>query len=342
MRKQFVSIILSLSLCLTITMTAQASQNSGQKGGEGAALDGDASVVVSNNSIGFAEPSNDEKYVVEVSEYNKPLNRLGAYPFEIKYDTFNNMPVILKSFKVPKDFDPEGLVERDFEENGYVYSRKEIVKSEAAPNVEEKQVSQSVSFTTESDEDATLHSYLDQFLDYAEEGFYGQLELDVSSIYSVAAETKTYSYPIRKVVEVGNLNNNDYIYLNKSDGNLVLQRANWVPGGGTQRGDIILPSAYTAEAVYTGIGYGSKVISYDNTAIYKGTVKKTTDGDMLYTIIYQGVKIKPESNIPWIGMLIGTVILAAIGCAAFFLITKILPNISFRKKKNPPSIDIPN
>lgn len=328
----------------TITESALTTSESALTSSESPA---DVNINVSDGVIGFGSSNPTEANVDETTNEPKKnvstVSAVGMYPFEIKYDNHNGSPIVIKSFRVPAKFDPDTLVEEDFEDTGYTYSKKDILKNEPTTKTEQKLVAQSVTFSTEDNKEATIMAALNPVIDYAEGGFSGQLELDTNSIQTVPAGQASYSYPIQKTVEYNSLDRNDYAYLDKSVDGLTLQGADWTTMGGSQRGDEIVPSSYNAKATYTGTGYGTKVTGYTNTATYKGQATRTLDGDSVYSVIYQGTKIVDESNIPWAQIGIGFALVVFACGLTFLTMTKIIPAIAARRsnKRGKNDGDVP-
>lgn len=209
--------------------------------------------------------------------------------------------------------------------------------------VTEKTIAEPIVFTTEDDDPETIRAALEPIMEYDEGGFSGQLLLDYDSIVSVAADKKTYSYPIVKTVEINNLADNDYAYLDKKMGNLTLAEADWELQNGVQRADEMIPGAYTAYATYTGTGYGTKITGYNNTAYYTGTVTRVTEGDTICSIVYKG-----EHIIPWTGVFAALGLLA-LAAAVVVMVMRgiiIIPSMTAaldKRKHNdtPPPVEIP-
>ena len=342
MIKRLTSLWMCVSLCLVTALPIMAaSDREADKTGstaltadspEDARLD-DASITVSDGVIGFG--GDVPKQIINDQETDgTTVSSIGVYPYEIRYDSHNGSPVVIKSFKVLAGYDPASLIENDFEDNGFSYTHKDILKNDPQILQDNKMVAQTVTFSTPDDDQATVMSMLTPLIEYNEGGYSGQLELDYNTIQSTVAGTESYSYPITRTVEYNNLDNNDYAYLDKELDGLTLQGADWTELGGAR-----LPG-YIATATYTGIGYGSKVTGYNNMAVYKGTVSRIYEGETTYSIVYQGTKL--ASDFPWAGVGVGLLLLAIIAAAVFFLVTRVLPGLGSRNRKSPPPIDVPN
>ena len=271
------------------------------------------------------------------------VSRIGYYPFQVQYEEQNGAPIIIKSFKIPTGVDPSSLIEDEWEEDGYRYSQYEILMDEPELVIEEKTIAEPITFTTEDDDPEEIRAAIDPILDYNEGGYTGQLTLDYSSISTTETDTETYAYPIRKTVEVNNLADNDYAYLDKEMNGLTLQGADWKLENGVQRADDIIPGSYTAYATYTGTGYGTRATSYTHTAYYTGTVKKVTDGDMICSIVYRG-----DGMFPWTGFFAGLALLALAAAGAVMVMRGIIviPALVARQNRrksddSKPPVEIP-
>lgn len=289
--------------------------------------DSSVAVTVTDGVMGYTaeDTENEESESVpeeteeSSSDENTTVSRTGYYPFQIQYDEQNGDPIVIKSFRIPVNVDPSVLVETDWEENGYKYTKTEILMDEPEQIVEEKTIAEPITVTTEDDDEESIRAALEPLMDYNEGGFSGTLTLDYDSISTEATYTESYSYPIRKTIEVNNLSDNDYAYLDKEMNGLTLQGAEWELQSPVQRADDLIPGSYTAYATYTGTGYGTRATSYTSTAYYTGTVKKVTDGDMICSIVYRGV-----GTFPWAGVFAGLGLLALAAAAAVLVMRGII------------------
>lgn len=248
-----------------------------------------SAVKVEDGVIKF-KPSEEEKEEA-IKAAGELLTKPDFYPFEIQYENHNGSPIIIKSFKVPADFNPNVLVESDFEEDGYKYKKQDILTDEPAIFFEKKVVAEPVAFSTKDNKPETLRSVLEPILEYDKNGFKGQLLLDYDSIVSIPSAEKSYSYPIVKTIEVNNLSGRDYAFLRKQMNGLTLTSVDWEVQSGS---DDRIPDLYTAYATYSGTGYGKKTAGYVNTAFYTGTVSHEAHGDKICSVIYKG-----EDSFPW-------------------------------------------
>lgn len=344
--------VLSL-LCVCMVLAAMAFPASAQAPAEEAAMTESAAageaegfaVSVSDGVKGI--PSAEPTEVRRMENDGLPSSAAGLYPFDIQYENRSGSPVIIKSYKVPPGSDPASLVEEDFEEDGYLYSRKDILMREPEMITVGKTVAEPISFATEDNDQASLLASLYPIIDYNEGGYSGQLTLDYASIISAVAGEESYAYPIRKTVEVNNLADNDYAYLDKSRNGLTLADADWNLQDGVQRAETMIPGHYTAYATYTGTGYGTRVTGYLNTAYYTGYVTRTYEGDTVYSIVYRGIQLPADTDedaFPWNGVFIVLGLLALTGAAAALLFFKVIPALRNRNNGDggPPPVEVPH
>ena len=253
------------------------------------------------------------------------VSSIGHFPFEIQYTTHNGAPVIIKSFRVPVGFDPLQLVEADFEDTGSMFTKKDILRNELPPVVENREGTDRVTLETDSNDMETILAAFPQFLDYNMGGFIGRLELDVSSIQSTSSGTEATFVPIRRTVEHTNLPNNDMAFIPKTYNGLNLVDVRWVPMGGSARGDELVAAFYNAIATYAGTSRSERDTGFSIVATYRGTVTRTIPGEVIYSIIYHGtvILVETESEFPWSHVGIGFGFLVLGTAAIYLVITKL-------------------
>lgn len=211
------------------------------------------------------------------------------YPTDIKTISSGDLSLIIKSFEVPANVNPEQLAS-DFEQGGIRYTKQEILKNVLPDEKETKLASQTISLECTAEEEKKLLQVLSPLMDYEEDGFVGQLQLDTSSICTEVTDTQSYRYLVTETKEMTGLDRNDTAYIpktaNKNGVKLTLNDVDWtVMGCGESRGRLV-PSMYSAQAQYSGYAYGSKATGYLATATYVGEVTRTTPGLVRYSIVY--------------------------------------------------------
>lgn len=203
--------------------------------------------------------------------------------------TENNGDVyrISKVYDAPPGYPPESLVEADFEKQGIRYQAGDVIQVRENHREETKLAAQTMSLSHERKEGAVLAP----ILDYSMDGFTGQLQLDRNSIVTAPTGQKGYSYTVTDTREISGLARNDTYAVPKTASKngvaLKLADVSWTNLG----------TSYTATAVYTGTGYGSKTTGYSTTAVYTGEVHRDTLDSVTWKVIYEGTPIpEPETG----------------------------------------------
>lgn len=220
-------------------------------------------------------------------------------PKDIQNVNENGTALIIKTFEVSPDYLSDQLVEADFDQNGYRYAKREILKVEETYSTETRLASKIVMVEHEKKEGVLAK--FEPLLDYDEDGFQGQLELDVSAIVTEAAGSESYTYDIFETREYPGFARNDTYGVPKSiDKNgvtLALSDIEWISMGNASVDGLAVYPTYTAVAKYGGKAIGYRTNGYTSTGIYKGEVVKKTPHHIIYAIVYEGTKI-PLPPIP--------------------------------------------
>lgn len=257
------------------------------------------------------------------------------YPVSVQTTEDHGIQMLVKTFLVPADTDPQALIEENLTRRGVVYEVSDILCQKLPEEVEKKTVSQTVTLDSESEKTEDILPLLKTTMDYREDGFSGTLALDRSSIQTKAAGTSGYAYQLKETREFTGLDRNDPYYIpktaEKNGVTLSLSDVKWTPMASSADNSEV-PSLFSATALYTGTAWGQKTDGYIVTADYTGEVSRATQGDMVYSIIYEA--IQPESGAsPWgtVGLVVLTVALvSAAGFGIFWV-------IATRPRKKPRS-----
>ena len=259
------------------------------------------------------------------------------YPVQVQTAEDHGVQLLVKTFLVPAGTDPQTLIEENLTRRGVGYEVSDILCRELPGDVETKVVSQSVTLESDTDKTEDILPLLKSTMDYREGGFSGTLALDRDSIQAKEAGTSSYSYQMKETREFTGLDRNDPYYIpkttEKNGVTLSLADVEWTPmASGAENSEV--PSLFSATALYTGTARGSKADGYTVTADYTGEVSRTTQGEVVYSIIYDAVQ--PESGaFPWgtVGLAVLGVVLVAAGGFGIFWIVATRP----RKKRRPAS-----
>ncbi len=314
-----------LAAAVVLSVTAHAAEPS-----QAAIGSGDGGMTISVTDI---TPREDEEH-----EQKKEQDyTVGShYPVSVQTTEEGGIRLLVKTFAVPEDTDPQTLVEGELTRRGVSYEATDILRRELAGDTEQKMVSQTVTMDTETDKMEDILPLLKPAIEYREDGFSGVLSLDKSSVQAKAAGTSSYAYQLKETKEFAGLDRNDPYYIpktaEKNGVTLKLADVEWTPmASGTENSEV--PSLFSALATYTGTAWGSKADGYTVTAEYIGEVSRTAEGQVLYSIVYEEVLPK-NTSFPYriIGLAVLTVGLGTgIGTGIFFL-------VKFCRKRKPKKV----
>ena len=174
----------------------------------------------------------------ETDEAQGNLATGNRYPVEVQATEENGVRLLIKTFVVPQDTSPQGLVEEGLTRRGVQYKVSEILRRELEGEREQKTVSQTVTTEADTDQREELLALLEPSVEYHEDGFSGTLLLDKGSVRAEASELSSYPYPLEDTREYMGLARNDPYYIPKTEkkNGAVLKLADirWTPmaGGG--------------------------------------------------------------------------------------------------------------
>ena len=282
MRKKTVGLLACL-LALTMSVTAYAeTPQTVVSAGE----DGGTSITITDIT-----PREEEQ-----DEAQRDYTVGSYYPVEIQTAEEDGVRLLVKTFVVPQGTNPQALIQEGLTRRGVVYQASDILRRELPGTSESKSVSQTVTTPADTDKVEELLALLEPEIAYSENGYSGSLTLDRDSISAKATDTTGYSYTLKDTREFTGLDRNDPYYIpktaEKNGVTLKLADVDWTPmASNADNGGA--PSLFCATALYTGTAYGSKPTGYLVTAAYTGEAVKTTEGEVVYSIVYE--EIPPDS-----------------------------------------------
>ncbi len=215
----------------------------------------------------------------------------------------NGVQQYVKTYTVPVETDPQELIEEPFEYEGCVYTYADITKEELAVE-SQKDHTETITVETAKKDLADVLEVLEPTMEYDDGHYTGVLALDHTSIHTEPAGYSSGSYTVRETKQISNLDSNDMSYIPattvKDGRTLSLESVDWQVQGTAMVGDVLVPSSYTATAVYAGKASYSKPTGYITTAEYTGTVSQEEVTHVTYTVLYVGEPgtLSERSNAP--------------------------------------------
>ena len=216
-------------------------------------------------------------------------------PVSVEPIEINGVPTLSKTYEMPPDFDPAALKEQPFEQDGYWY-RYERMDKTVHHKTETQDAEDTITIDAPSSDLTTVIDRLPVTKTYAKDGFIGDLMLDLQSIKVEATgyKTVTDSHP-HSVTKSYTLPYNDRSLVPEAvqaDG-LSLPRTGltWTEAANVSDSDV--PNSWTATAVYSKTTYTSRQVAtgYQASAVYRGTISKTSVDHVAYTVTYIGSKL---------------------------------------------------
>jgi len=241
-------------------------------------------------------------------EVETPVNSPAVLK-DVRMVNEDSQHLMIKTFDVPPDFDPNQLAEEEFRKNGYSYKMSYLLQVSENYSHESKLASQTVTVTHKEEDEAMAK--LAPLLDYSEGGFTGQLTLNIDSIFTEPSNRSSYTYRLTDTREYAGFERSDTYgvpkTVTKGGATLQLVDVSWTPMG---------DGRYNAQASYSGTAVGTTVDDYISTASYVGQVNKDTLESITYAVVYEGsaIPLPPPDYLPYIlaGILICTLTVAGV------------------------------
>ena len=166
-------------------------------------------------------------------------------PEDVISENRDGRQLIVKTYMLPPDADPSGLVEEPFEVEGYSYHHLETVKEEQTFE-DSKIQTEVVTLETDVDDLAAILEQLDASMEYNKDGYSGVLTLDHTTIQTEAAGYTTKYYTITDTKQFTGLDRNDPSYVPtttvKNGSTLKLSDISWTVTGTGLADDTLVPT----------------------------------------------------------------------------------------------------
>lgn len=214
-------------------------------------------------------------------------------PTSTVVQNLNGSQQLVKTYVLPPDADPQGLIEEPFEQEGYLYTFADIVKednhiSDASYHRE------TVTVETGSNDLSKILDQLEPSIDYDDGVYSGTLALDHTSIRTEVSGYERRSSTVTATKTIGPVDRNDMSYVPattvKNGVTLNLSGVDWQVVGTDLVGDSLAPASYQAVATYSGKSYYSAATGYVTTADYVGEISRDGVESVTYQVMYLGTE----------------------------------------------------
>jgi hypothetical protein len=218
-------------------------------------------------------------------------------------DDIDGKRIITKTYTLSPEDSPAVLIEEPFKRDGFEYAYTSITKEERRFE-DIKRHSETLTLDTDTDSLADILSNLAPAMEYEHNGYSGMLYLDHTTISTEASGYSTKSYTVRETKTISGLDRNDPEYVPqttvKNGMTLELSNVEWAVSGSGLSDDALVPTQFTATAVYAGKGYSKTADGYITTAEYIGDISSSGVEAIVYTVKYMGEPVRepePESEL---------------------------------------------
>lgn len=193
--------------------------------------------------------------------------------------------------------DPAGIPHSDFEQEGFHYTLKDLLKQEV-PEHEERQHTETVSLPSKDKDMGSVLALLPQEREFVtDDGLKGTLTLKLDTVRVDVAGYGSATKQISTTRSYPNLAGQDTQYIPKTvqdqGKTLTLQSIDWKTDNTATTDGYAMGDRYTAVATYTGSATSNYIKGYTVTADYSGTVSRINLNKTRYVAVYEGTPIKP-------------------------------------------------
>jgi len=240
------------------------------------------------------------------------------YPTDIQVLYQSGRNFLHKTFTVPADIEPGGLIQPDFIMGGYRYSYSSTILRETTSGASARRVTEIKTIESNTGDRAAIIAALGNQLPFSDDyGYVGELFLLPDTLSISEMGRVTYSYTVSDVRRFEGLSDNDMANIPRTvvhnGRTLQLQSVDWQV---TSRHDGTIPTGYTAIARYSAPAIGTRSAGYIATATFSGEVSRELVGISTFTIVYEGEQvIIPFNHIPLLAaglIIVGCLIVLAV------------------------------
>lgn len=250
-------------------------------------------------------------------------------PENVVSENRDGRQLIIKTYTLPPDADPDELIEEPFELEGYTYHHLETVKEEQAFK-DSKAQTEVVTLETDTDNLAKILDQLVPTMEYSKDGFSGTLTLDHTTIQTEAAGYTTKYYTVTDTKQFPGLSRNDPSFVPtttvKNGSTLTLSDISWTVTGTGLADDTLVPTSYTATATYTATGSRSVATGYVTTANYIGEVTAEGIRSIAYTVTYLGAPVETPGTYHLVWLAVPGTILLLLALSGIVYALRFRPN----------------
>lgn len=247
------------------------------------------------------------------------------YPSKVSYLKDDDIFEVRKTYEMQIGQEPSMQTKQGFEQDGYSFALVDILRQELSEH-QTKAYTETVTVNSGSKELTDILSLLKNAKAVTtEDGFFGTLKLDTSTITVEPAEYKNSSWTVSTTRTYPNLSSMDMEFIPKTTTEngrtLSFSSVEWRTDNTETVDGYAVGDRFSAIVTYTGTASSRKVTGYTVTAQYSGEVEKDSPDKVQYVAIFHGtplVTAEEEKQMDWryLAILGGLVLLCFAGFAA--------------------------
>ena len=173
-------------------------------------------------------------------------------PEELVVENLNGQQRLVKTYVLSPEVDPDTLKEPSFDYDGFTYTWAYTTKEEQ-PFLDAKAVTETVTVETSSDDLTDILAALAPSIPYDDGEYVGELDLDHTTLTTVASGYTTKHGTVSATKVISNLDRNDMSYVPattvKNGRTLSLAGVEWQVTGTDLVGETLSPSSWQAVAI---------------------------------------------------------------------------------------------
>ena len=193
---------------------------------------------------------------------------------------------------------PSNIPRESFERDGWLFVLTDITQRRTT-EIETRYFSKTVEISTDTNDLNEIIPLLYPTIEYhSEDGFFGVLYLDISSVNCEIAGRETRSFTATATRTYPNLSSNDVSLIprtiTENGRTLTLTSVSWEAQSYSNVDYHNIPNSFRAVATYSANATRTVITGYITTAEYSGEITREIPGDTIYTAFFLGTEIHPE------------------------------------------------
>ena len=220
---------------------------------------------------------------------------LPVYPVSVQENRDGGRREIVRVYELREHEISTQIPRESFERDGFRFELAEIVRRDV-PVFSVREHVETITINTQNNDMATVLQLLSPTLEFVTEaGYFGILDLDITTIQTERDGTRTSSSTVRTTREFPHLSSPDISLIPRTvterGRTYELADVQWRQQANTAIDYRTLPTSFTAVATYTATVTQTTATGFTTTAQYRGTVSRISTGVTQYTAYFIGIPI---------------------------------------------------